>query len=173
MLSANTTLQALYTFPQSIGIAGGRPSSYYFVGSQVDNLFCFDPHHVRPAIPLCLPSRSAEREPGVPIRQTTPERGSASPIGHSRSPTSPASSRTGSTTISHHSLTSPTPLSMQLSSSSSSSGGAHARWQNLGRNWSWLRLILMWMTFRPDYYPLVLTMIGMTYPCGNPEIKVA
>ncbi len=58
------------------------------------------PHHARPAIPLRLPSQVAEREPGLPIRQTTPERGSASPIGHNRSPTSPASSRTASTTIS-------------------------------------------------------------------------
>ena len=31
--------QALYTFPQSVGIAGGRPSgSYYFVRSQADNI---------------------------------------------------------------------------------------------------------------------------------------
>jgi cysteine protease ATG4 len=128
-------LQALYTFPQSIGIAGGRPSSsYYFVGSQADNLFYLDPHHARPAIPLRLPSQLAEREPGVPIRQTTPERGSASPIGHNRSPTSPASSRTASTTISHRSPTSPSPLSKQLSSSSSSSGGAHARWHSRGAN---------------------------------------
>ena len=36
-----------------MGIAGGRPSSsYYFVGSQADNLFYLDPHHARPAIPL-------------------------------------------------------------------------------------------------------------------------
>ena len=58
------------------------------------------PHHPRPDILLRLPSQVAEREPGLPIRQTTPERGSASPIGHNRSPTSPASSRTASTTIS-------------------------------------------------------------------------
>ena len=43
----------MYTFPQSVGIAGGRPSSsYYFVGSQADNLFYLDPHNPRPAIPL-------------------------------------------------------------------------------------------------------------------------
>src|SRR5882762_2233004 len=48
--------QALYTFPQSVGIAGGRPSSsYYFVGSQADNLFYLDPHYARPAIPLRPP----------------------------------------------------------------------------------------------------------------------
>jgi cysteine protease ATG4 len=102
--------QALYTFPQSIGIAGGRPSSsYYFVGSQADNLFYLDPHHSRLAVPLRLPPQVAERERGVPIRQTTPERGSASPLGHNRSPTSPASSRTGSTTFSHRSPASPSP----------------------------------------------------------------
>jgi len=128
--------QALYTFPQSIGIAGGRPSSsYYFVGSQADNLFYLDPHHARIAIPLRLPPQAAaERERGIPIRQTTPERGSASPLGHNRSPTSPASSRTGSTTFSHRSPASPSPLSKQLSTSSSSSGGAHARWHSVGAN---------------------------------------
>lgn len=129
------TIKALYTFPQSIGIAGGRPSSsYYFVGSQADNLFYLDPHHARIAIPLRLPPQVAERERGVPIRQTTPERGSASPLGHNRTPTSPASSRTGSTTFSHRSPASPSPLSKQLSTSSSSSGGAHTRWHTTGAN---------------------------------------
>ncbi|KAJ7834430.1 hypothetical protein B0H13DRAFT_1914096 [Mycena leptocephala] len=43
----------LYTFPQSVGIAGGRPSSsYYFVGVQGEGLFYLDPHHSRPAVPL-------------------------------------------------------------------------------------------------------------------------
>ncbi|KXN92687.1 Cysteine protease ATG4 [Leucoagaricus sp. SymC.cos] len=47
------TIKTLFTFPQCIGIAGGRPSSsYYFVGSQADNLFYLDPHNPRPAIPL-------------------------------------------------------------------------------------------------------------------------
>ena len=46
----------IYRFPQSVGIAGGRPSSsYYFVGSQADNLFYLDPHNVRPTIPLRPP----------------------------------------------------------------------------------------------------------------------
>ncbi|KAJ7205880.1 hypothetical protein C8J57DRAFT_1404949 [Mycena rebaudengoi] len=46
----------LYTFPQSVGIAGGRPSSsYYFVGVQGDGLFYLDPHHSRPAVPLRPP----------------------------------------------------------------------------------------------------------------------
>src|SRR6202042_3075632 len=38
-------------FPLSVGIAGSRSSSYYSVGSQADNLFYLDPHHVRPAVP--------------------------------------------------------------------------------------------------------------------------
>ncbi|KAJ7743157.1 hypothetical protein B0H16DRAFT_1250707, partial [Mycena metata] len=42
------TLKQLYTFPQSVGIAGGRPSSsYYFVGAQAEGLFYLDPHHSR------------------------------------------------------------------------------------------------------------------------------
>ncbi|KAF8625147.1 hypothetical protein AX17_006925 [Amanita inopinata Kibby_2008] len=47
------TIKQLYTFPQSVGIAGGRPgSSYYFVGAQANNLFYLDPHQSRYAIPL-------------------------------------------------------------------------------------------------------------------------
>ncbi|KAG8757344.1 Cysteine protease atg4 [Serendipita sp. 396] len=50
------SVKALFTFPQTVGIAGGRPSSsYYFVGVQGDNLFYLDPHHSRPAIPLRPP----------------------------------------------------------------------------------------------------------------------
>lgn len=129
------TIKALYTLPQSVGIAGGRPSSsYYFVGSQSDNLFYLDPHHSRATIPLRPLPHSAERERGIPIRQATPERGSVSPPGHHRSPTSPASSRTGSSTFSYHATASPSPLSKQLSTSSSSSGGAHIRWNSTGVN---------------------------------------
>jgi len=48
--------QTLFTFPQSVGIAGGRPSSsYYFVASQANSLFYLDPHFTRPAIPLEIP----------------------------------------------------------------------------------------------------------------------
>ncbi|KAG8836292.1 Cysteine protease atg4 [Serendipita sp. 399] len=50
------SVKTLFTFPQTVGIAGGRPSSsYYFVGVQGDNLFYLDPHHSRPAIPLRPP----------------------------------------------------------------------------------------------------------------------
>jgi len=73
-----------------------------------------------------------ERERGILIRQSTPERGSVSPPGHHRSPTSPVSSRTGSSTFSYP-TTSPSPLSKQLSTSSSS-GGAHVRWNSAGAN---------------------------------------
>ena len=140
-------MKALYTLPQSVGIAGGRPSSsYYFVGSQADNLFYLDPHHTRATVPLRPPTQTQtqtqtptterERERGIPIRQATPERGSVSPPPpghHHRSPTSPASSRTGSSTFSYPTA-SPSPLSKQLSTSSSSSGGAHARWNSAGAN---------------------------------------
>ncbi|KAF8271567.1 hypothetical protein EI94DRAFT_1720033, partial [Lactarius quietus] len=76
------TIKALYSFPQSVGIAGGCPSSsYYFVGSQADNLFYLDPHHTRATIPLRPPTQTSERERerGIPIRQAMPERGSVSP----------------------------------------------------------------------------------------------
>ncbi|RMZ84373.1 hypothetical protein DV738_g581, partial [Chaetothyriales sp. CBS 135597] len=44
-------LKSALTFPQSVGIAGGRPSSsHYFVGHQ-DSLFLYlDPHETRPAL---------------------------------------------------------------------------------------------------------------------------
>lgn len=46
----------MFTFPQSVGIAGGRPSSsYYFVASQGNALFYLDPHLTRPAVPLETP----------------------------------------------------------------------------------------------------------------------
>lgn len=45
-------LVAALQLPQSVGIAGGRPSSsHYFVGAQSPFLFYLDPHHTRPALP--------------------------------------------------------------------------------------------------------------------------
>ncbi|KAK4946497.1 Cysteine protease atg4 [Elasticomyces elasticus] len=45
-------LKSALTYPQSIGIAGGRPSSsHYFVGCQGDLFFYLDPHETRPALP--------------------------------------------------------------------------------------------------------------------------
>lgn len=56
--------QALFTWPQSVGIAGGRPSSsYYFVASQANSLFYLDPHFTRPAVPLRVPPASAGLPP--------------------------------------------------------------------------------------------------------------
>ncbi|KAG9018739.1 Cysteine protease atg4 [Tulasnella sp. 427] len=49
-------LKEIFTWPQSVGISGGRPSSsYYFVGQQAGSLFYLDPHHTRPAVPLRPP----------------------------------------------------------------------------------------------------------------------
>jgi len=51
-------IKATFSFPQSVGIAGGRPSSsYYFCGHQGDSLFYIDPHHSRPAIPFEEPPK--------------------------------------------------------------------------------------------------------------------
>ena len=45
-------LKSSLTYPQSIGIAGGRPSSsHYFVGSQGDTFLYLDPHETRPFLP--------------------------------------------------------------------------------------------------------------------------
>ncbi|KAL8971213.1 MAG: hypothetical protein Q9183_001161 [Haloplaca sp. 2 TL-2023] len=46
-------LKASLQLPQSIGIAGGRPSSsHYFIGHQGDHFFFLDPHQTQPALPL-------------------------------------------------------------------------------------------------------------------------
>ncbi|KAF5677269.1 cysteine protease atg4 [Fusarium heterosporum] len=45
-------LIAALQMSQSVGIAGGRPSSsHYFIGAQGSFLFYLDPHHTRPALP--------------------------------------------------------------------------------------------------------------------------
>ncbi|KAG1736670.1 cysteine protease required for autophagy [Suillus paluster] len=119
------TIKALFTFPQSVGIAGGRPSSsYYFMGSQADNLFYLDPHHARTTVPI---------RPAPPHdfkREMTPDSGRPR-TSHHRAPTSPSSVRTGSSTFSYHAPLSPSPLQHQLSASSNASGssGSHPpRW---------------------------------------------
>jgi cysteine protease ATG4 len=59
------SIKTLFTFPHSVGIAGGRPSSsYYFVASQGNSLFYLDPHFTRPAVPLRVPPPKAARPPG-------------------------------------------------------------------------------------------------------------
>jgi cysteine protease ATG4 len=46
-------LKSSLTYPQSIGIAGGRPSSsHYFIGCQGNSFFYLDPHETRPALPF-------------------------------------------------------------------------------------------------------------------------
>ncbi|KAG6332117.1 hypothetical protein ID866_6969 [Astraeus odoratus] len=126
-------IKSLFTFPQSVGIAGGRPSSsYYFLGSQADNLFYLDPHHARPAVPLRpAPPCSAHDYPAVRSRETTPDNASerranqrspgaqSSSSHHHRAPTSPSSIKTGSSTFSCHAPISPSPLQHQISNSSS------------------------------------------------------
>ncbi|KAG5651052.1 hypothetical protein H0H81_010067 [Sphagnurus paluster] len=121
-----------YDTIKSVGIAGGRPSSsYYFVGSQADNLFYLDPHHARPAIPLRPPPPNPKF-----IRDTTPESDfrefslqGGSSAGHRdreraqrrSGPTSPSSIRTGgggSSTFSYHAPLSPSPLQQEFSTSS-------------------------------------------------------
>ncbi|KAI0668752.1 peptidase family C54-domain-containing protein [Trametes maxima] len=142
------TIKTLFTFPQCMGIAGGRPSSsYYFVGSQADNLFYLDPHHARPAVPLRPPPRSGDSWE----RQGSPEYGedrerdrdrTYRPSHHVRSSTSPLSGRmstaTSASSFSYRSPTlSPSPLQQQLSTSSASTSQSessqshmHARWQS-------------------------------------------
>jgi len=56
-------LKACFRFPHSIGIAGGKPSSsYYFIGTQGDDLFYLDPHHSRQALELKSVQEFTEEE---------------------------------------------------------------------------------------------------------------
>ncbi|KAG6908071.1 hypothetical protein DXG01_006260 [Tephrocybe rancida] len=110
----------------SVGIAGGRPSSYYyFVGSQADNLFYLNPHHARPAIPL--------RTPLTPntYREMTLEDSADRPPNRTAI-NSPSSVCTGLSTFSYHTPLSPSPLQQEFlmsseseSASSSDSGARH------------------------------------------------
>ncbi|OCF45204.1 hypothetical protein I317_01007 [Kwoniella heveanensis CBS 569] len=77
------SIKALFTFPQSVGIAGGRPSSsYYFVGSQANSLFYLDPHFTRPAIPLEIPPAptAAVSSPHSPSGGTTQDAPEEDPV---------------------------------------------------------------------------------------------
>ncbi|KAH8688896.1 hypothetical protein BGW36DRAFT_365956 [Talaromyces proteolyticus] len=57
------SLEATLKMPQSVGIAGGRPSaSHYFIGAQNPYFFYLDPHHTRPAL--------EPKEPGQTYTQT-------------------------------------------------------------------------------------------------------
>lgn len=77
--------QSIFQFPQSVGIAGGRPSSsYYFVGSQANSLFYIDPHHPRPSIALrAPPSDLVASAQTVPLSSVSPS--SALPLDRSES----------------------------------------------------------------------------------------
>ncbi|KAF0463397.1 peptidase C54 [Gigaspora margarita] len=56
-------LKECFKFPQSVGIAGGKPSSsYYFIATQVDDLYYLDPHHSRPALELKSTEEFTEEE---------------------------------------------------------------------------------------------------------------
>ncbi|KAF2766324.1 hypothetical protein EJ03DRAFT_298593 [Teratosphaeria nubilosa] len=47
----HAALKAALEMPQSVGIAGGRPSSsHYFIGHQADNFFYLDPHTTKPSL---------------------------------------------------------------------------------------------------------------------------
>ncbi|KAJ7312443.1 hypothetical protein DFH08DRAFT_1044498 [Mycena albidolilacea] len=92
------TIKMFYTLPQSVGLAGGRPSSsYYFVGVEGDGIFYLDPHHLRPVVPLRpfvprlpppppsthVPRQIASRRPrGVRARRSTNEFEFVSGHGH-------------------------------------------------------------------------------------------
>ncbi|SGY14116.1 BQ5605_C010g06067 [Microbotryum silenes-dioicae] len=67
-------IKAIFRFPQSVGIAGGRPSSsYYFVGAQANSLFYIDPHHSKPSIPLRHPPPDLfGPAQSIPISSSTP-----------------------------------------------------------------------------------------------------
>ncbi|CAD6885080.1 unnamed protein product [Tilletia caries] len=61
------SVKNIFTFPQSVGISGGRPSSsYYFMGCQENTLFYLDPHNVRPAVPYQASPRSPNRHGSTP-----------------------------------------------------------------------------------------------------------
>ncbi|KAK3109313.1 Cysteine protease atg4 [Teratosphaeriaceae sp. CCFEE 6253] len=56
----HAALKAALAMPQSVGIAGGRPSSsHYFIGHQGEDLFYLDPHTTRPALPAQLTAEDA------------------------------------------------------------------------------------------------------------------
>ena len=59
--------------PQSVGVAGGHPSSsYYFVGSQAENLTYLDSHHTRATVPCDRPRRRRLRNVSVGSRLGKP-----------------------------------------------------------------------------------------------------
>lgn len=67
------SLQHYFTLPQCVGIAGGRPSSsYYFVGSQGQQLFYIDPHHTRPTVKsVNVPDHLQQKAQEEPLSRST------------------------------------------------------------------------------------------------------
>ncbi|XWS44545.1 hypothetical protein CRYUN_Cryun15aG0055200 [Craigia yunnanensis] len=55
------SLQATFTFPQCLGILGGKPgTSTYIVGVQDENVFYLDPHEVQPVVNLSWDNLEAD-----------------------------------------------------------------------------------------------------------------
>ncbi|TYH36875.1 hypothetical protein ES332_D12G002000v1 [Gossypium tomentosum] len=55
------SLQATFTFPQCLGILGGKPgASTYIVGVQEENVFYLDPHDVQPVVNLSTENLEAD-----------------------------------------------------------------------------------------------------------------
>ncbi|KAH1072019.1 hypothetical protein J1N35_024347 [Gossypium stocksii] len=55
------SLQATFTFPQCLGILGGKPgASTYIVGVQEENVFYLDPHDVQPVVNLSMDDLEAD-----------------------------------------------------------------------------------------------------------------
>ena len=102
LTSMNT--KALYTLPQSVGIAGRCPSSsYYFVGFQVSYLFSLVLQHACATIPLRR--RNVSVSAGSPVRQAMPDECLHLPaVIVPRHRLRPAS-RTGSSTFSYDGIT--------------------------------------------------------------------
>ncbi|OAL71712.1 hypothetical protein A7D00_3741 [Trichophyton violaceum] len=67
------SLKALLRFPQSVGIAGGRPSSsHYFIATQGDSFFYLDPHQTRPCLtPRAESTGDEESHPYSPEELST------------------------------------------------------------------------------------------------------
>lgn len=74
-------LKHTFAFPQSMGVAGGRPgSSLYFIGCQRDQLLYLDPHTSRPAVPFRHPPpslRGVDVLPACGPQEKVPSRGSS------------------------------------------------------------------------------------------------
>ena len=109
------------------------------MGSQADNLFYLDPHNPRPAIPLRPPPNDvgadadarerreeSDREHDFSRQQQyqkhpQQKRPSYANNNPQRAPASPSSTRTASSTFSHHAPISPSPLQHQFSNTTGSS----------------------------------------------------